>query len=470
MAALIATLPLTACSDNDASSEMHRPAPLELPDVGDIHNGVKAPLYWSIYEYVWDQDNRYGVPGNQMDFTLKQWDQVLDWLVSSGLRDAGFDMVCTDGWITLSARDGSPYTTHHGSVSIADIVAHAHRRGIKVGIYDNPLWIHCPDHVKVPGTDVTVGSLREGRNDKVAHPDVNDTFTYVMPDHQGAREYIQGFFKHYHDLGVDYIRMDYLSWFEDGNDRGVQGHPGRGHGRDNYARALAYSAQAAKQYGIFLSLVMPHCYNDAELEAKYGNMFRVDSDCHMGRWNHISADSKGHTWAGWPAAYNQFDGFLYWSHLAGRDKVRLDGDFLRLHNLANDHERQFAVSLQLMSGGPLTIADQPSTIGDCLKFYLNKEMLALNRDGFVAKPLSDNPDDPRSQIWYGQMTDGSWIVALFNRADTEDTLTAPLASMGIPPGSRVRDLWLHADLKELSGSELRATLQPHACRVVRITR
>ena len=49
---------------------------------------------------------------------------------------------------------------------------------------------------------------------------------------------------------------------------------GRGYGREAYARALAYIAQSAKKYGIFTSLVMPHLNDDADVEARYGNMVR----------------------------------------------------------------------------------------------------------------------------------------------------------------------------------------------------
>ena len=49
---------------------------------------------------------------------------------------------------------------------------------------------------------------------------------------------------------------------------------GRGYGREAYVRALAYIAQATKKYGIFTSLVMPHLNDDADVEARYGNMVR----------------------------------------------------------------------------------------------------------------------------------------------------------------------------------------------------
>lgn len=51
------------------------------------------------------------------------------------------------------------------------------------------------------------------------------------------------------------------------------------------------------------------------------------------------------------------------------------------------------VSLHLMAGGPVSIADQYNTIGSFLWIYQNAELLALNVDGFVGKPLTNNPSD-----------------------------------------------------------------------------
>ena len=69
----------------------------------------------------------------------------------------------------------------------------------------------------------------------------------------------------------------------------------------------------------------------------------------------------------------------------------LDADFTRLNTFDTEGEKQSVISLQLMAGGPIAVADQYNTIvsGD-LKFYQNEELLALNKDGFVGKPLSDD--------------------------------------------------------------------------------
>ena len=465
VAALALASVLGSCNDE---IEMRRPPKFELPElptINDIHT-FKAPLYWSVYEYCYELE-RAGVENSDMDITPDEWDKIIDWMATD-LKPYGYDMVCTDGFIPMLAKDASGYMTHYGSMSLKDLVAKCKAKGLKVGVYDNPLWIHGDNRILVPGTDYTFGSLRYNGSEEVVNPKNDDMwFSWVVVTHPGAKEYIDGFFKHYHDLGIDYIRMDFMSWYEDGKDRNM-GIVGRGYGRDLYARAMSYIAEAAKKYGIFTSVVMPHLYDDAILEAKYGNMVRVVADTAGGGWWHCSAQDKGKSYANWPNCMNMFDGFTYWSHIAGRDKVILDGDFIRLNKFSTNAEKEFVISLQLMAGGPVTVADQYHNIGKNLKFYTNPEMLALNADRFVGKPLSDNLNDANNQIWYGQMSNGDYIIGIFNRDDNSKSVEVKFADLGINGTYNVRDLWKHTD--EGAATSLTAKISARGCKIVKLTK
>ena len=454
---------LTACTDD---VEMRYPPKYELPDlpvVEGIHDNVKAPLYWSVYEYCYDQE-RQGV--GTIDISPEEWDKIIDF-VATNLKPHGYDMICTDGFIAMLATDNSGYMTQYGSISLKDLVAKCKAKGLKLGVYDNPLWIHGPRDTKIEGTDYTFGNLYYNGSTQVVNPGVDDMwFHWIVAENPGAKEYIDGFFKHYKELGVEFIRMDFLSWYEDGKDRGM-GVVGRGYGRENYARAMAYIGEAAKKYGIFTSLVMPHNFNDAEIEARYGNMMRIVCDTGGGGWWHTSAQDKGKSYANWPQCMNQFDGFTYWSHLSGRNKIILDGDFIRLNKFDTDAERETVISLQLMAGGPVAAADQDSTIGNNLKFYVNDELLALNKDGFVGKPLSDKLGDKKNEIWYGKMTNGDYVVGLFNRSDNTASVSVKLSDIGISGEKNVRDLWKHTD--EGKASVVSANIPAHGCKIVKLS-
>ena len=454
---------LTACTDD---VEMRYPPKYELPDlpvVEGIHDNVKAPLYWSVYEYCYDQE-RQGV--GTIDISPEECDKIIDF-VATNLKPHGYDMICTDGFIAMLATDNSGYMTQYGSISLKDLVAKCKAKGLKLGVYDNPLWIHGPRDTKIEGTDYTFGNLYYNGSTQVVNPGVDDMwFHWIVAENPGAKEYIDGFFKHYKELGVEFIRMDFLSWYEDGKDRGI-GVVGRGYGRESYARAMAYIGEAAKKYGIFTSLVMPHNFNDAEIEARYGNMMRIVCDTGGGGWWHTSAQDKGKSYANWPQCMNQFDGFTYWSHLSGRNKIILDGDFIRLNKFDTDAERETVISLQLMAGGPVAAADQYSTIGNNLKFYVNDELLALNKDGFVGKPLSDKLGDKKNEIWYGKMTNGDYVVGLFNRSDNTASVSVKLSDIGISGEKNVRDLWKHTD--EGKASVVSANIPAHGCKIVKLS-
>lgn len=465
LAAALAATAMTACTDD---IEMRRPPKFELPDlpvVEDIHQ-FKAPLYWSVYEYCYTQSQQ-GVANEDMDITPQEWDKIIDWMARD-LKPYGYDMVCTDGFIPMLSQDGSGYMTHYGSMSIKDLVEKCKAKGLKVGIYDNPLWIHGSDDTPIEGTDYTFRNLKYNGANTVLNPGASDMwFSWAVAENPGAREFIDGFFKHYKELGVEYIRMDFLSWYEDGKDRGM-GTVGLGYGRESYARALAYIAESAKKYGIFTSLVMPHLNNDAELESQYGNMVRIVADTLGGGWWHCSESERGRVYNSWPNCGNMFDGFTYWSHISGRNKVILDGDFIRLNTFSTDAEKETVISLQLMAGGPVTISDQYINIGNNLKFYTNSELLALNTDRFVGKPLDDKVNSTGSQIWYGQMSDGDWVIGLFNRNNSAETRNVNFADLGIEGQWKVRDLWKHAD--EGTATSINATIPAHGCKIVRLSK
>ncbi len=464
---------LGACANDDYYEMKYPPKyvlpelPDDLPVVEDVQKGQKAPLYWSVYEYCYTQSIG-GVADADMDISSDEWDKIIDW-VATDLKPAGYNMICTDGFIPMLAKDESGYMTHYGSVSLKDLVAKCKAKGLELGVYDNPLWIHGDKSTKIEGTDYTFGDLTYDGVSEVRHPGAEDKwFTWAVSYNPGFEEYIDGFFKHYSDLGIKFIRMDFLSWYEDGNDRGM-GTVGLGYGRIAYAKAMGVIAQKAKKYGIFTSLVMPHMYNGAEVEARYGNMTRIVADTGNGGWAHCSSNDKGKSYDTWPNCNNQFDGFVYWSHITGRDKIIADGDFIRLNTFSSDYEKQTVISLQLMAGGPIAASDQYSTIGDNLSYYTNSEMLALNADGFVGKPLRDKLGEEKNEIWYGQMTNGDYVIGIFNRSDNSAVKSVSFKDLGIEGEWKLRDLWTHTD-EGTASSLSNISIPAHGCKIVKLSK
>lgn len=484
---LLSLLGITACEqkiDTGWSIDQVKDDPVVEP----VKVKAQAPLYWTVYEYCFEAEHA----GTDQNMPKNVWESNIKW-VSENLLPYGYDMIVTDGFMSMynvPSANSQGYMTHYGPYSLKELVALCKQYGLKLGVYDNPLWIHGSDDIIIDGTNIRLGSLTyDPEKDNVIRPDApaeNEIFKWLVPSHPGAKEYIDGFFRYYSELGVNFIRMDFMCLFETGTG---MGNDARGYGREEYLLALQYINESAAKYGVFTSIVMPNQKNHAEAEARYTNMMRVTADSFCGRWSAFSGTTdndpdpnyehygesvyfrrRGQVDADkWPTCYNVFDGMVWFSDIAGRGKLIMDGDFTRLTTLNNDDECRSVISLQLVAGGPVACADQynSTNIAHCVQFYQNEELLALNKDGFVGKPLSRDLNSSDSQIWTGQMSNGDWIVAFFNREDSEQTRFLAINALG-EESMNVRDLWEHTDLGRQRN--LNYTIPAHGCKVFRLSK
>ncbi len=121
-----------------------------------------------------------------------------------------------------------------------------------------------------------------------------------------------------------------------------------------------------------------------------------------------------------------------------------------------------------MAGGPLSIADQYNSIGQDISYYQNEEMLDLNKDGFVGKPLFTNDArNESSQVWAGQMSNGDWIIGFFNRENVTKSRTLDFnASLGFSGNASVRDLCTHTNLGSMSSYSI--NVPAHGCVILKV--
>jgi len=148
----------------------------------------------------------------------------------------------------------------------------------------------------------------------------------------------------------------------------------------------------------------------------------------------------------------------------------LDGDPLIMRTFTRDEERQSAINLFTLAGAAIAITDQVDTIAGNAHVFQNREVLALRQAGLVGKPVFNNGHaleyDPAArdpERWIGQLPDGSWAVALFNRADGAANVTKSIDFadvLGLSGPAAVRDLWAHQDLGSMTSYQV--ALGPHA--------
>lgn len=429
------------------------------------------PLYWTAYEPCFTAD---------APLSEARWKANIDW-VAENLLPYGYNMVTTDGWL-----GGSTQTTENGYLlkyndnwehDWAYWADYCESKGLEMGVYYNPLWII--DSVvndptkKVIGTDIPISEIY--------------TAGFADNTKEGAKEYIQGYVNYFKDMGVRFLRVDFLCWYETGAGSGGAPSGVPAWGSDNYATVLSWISEAAGD-DMEISLVMPNSLNHAYNEAKYGDLMRVDTDTTIGNWTWLNYGSFGDERQTWNYNFcqwaNPFQGLTGFSDVAGRGNLTLDGDFLRIHNFTGpyaDNEKRTAISLFTMAGAPIAVADQYDTIGDNLSYYTNPEILALKKEGFVGKPIyyNGNPFEPQysgqpdtgsrdSERWIGQTSKGDWVVALFNRSDTSVTKSIDFNSiLGLSNGGYVHDVWQHTNLGHMSSYSV--TLEPHDVSMLIIT-
>jgi glucan 1,6-alpha-isomaltosidase len=425
-----------------------------------------GPLYWSTYDY--ENSKNVIIPEDE-------WKKNVDW-VAATFGDYGYRMVCTDGWI-----DNTQKTTPHGYIlSQADDWEHdwawwakyLKGKGLELGVYYNPLWatksaVENPSVTVVGRPDIKVADIVNPGD----HFNGPGTLQWVDTSRDGAEEYVKGYVTYFRDLGATFLRIDFLAWYENGYDQSGTT-PGRAHGRDSYLQALEWMSDAAGP--MQLSLVMPNLFDHGAGERKYGDLIRIDNDASFGTWFHLSGFRQ--TWQPeWSQWDNPFLGFTGYSDLSGRGQMILDGDPLIMHSFANDTERQSAINLFTMAGAAIAITDTVDTIGNNAHVFQNREALALRTAGLVGKPVFNNSHgfeyDPTSrdpERWIGQLPDGRWAVALFNREDDPATKSIDFEHvLGIAGSATVRDLWAHKDLGSMSRYE--AALAPHASVLLLVT-
>jgi hypothetical protein len=429
-----------------------------------------GPLYWTSYEYQYEHDSF--LPYNR-------WEANVDW-VARIFKPHGFEMVATDGWI-----EGATMTNEHGYILShhdswlpkhpwPEVVKRVNGQGLQMGVYYNPLWV-MQSAVKDPtkkvvGTNIRVADIVTAGDFFAGNPDPAKRPYWVDVTKPGAEQFVKGYVNYFKAMNVKFLRIDFLSWYETGTDLNKK--VGVNHGAKNYATALRWMSEAAGD-DMILSLVMPHLKNHGENEMKYGDMIRINEDVFQGGWEHLSGrrQTPQNVWSQWA---NTFQGLTGFADIGEPGRIVLDTDFQRIRKFKNDNEKRTSVSLSIMAGAPVAIADQYDTLPVIdYQYYQNDELLALNKLGLVGKPIykESGPytiETRDSESWAGKLRNGDWVVGLFNRGDSPRTVQIDFAKQfGLVAPAPVRDLWAKKDLGSLSS--YKSTINPHDVKVIRLS-
>ena len=359
----------------------------------------------------WNSWNKFACNVNEQ--TVRD---TADAIVSSGMRDAGYQYVVIDDcW--HGPRDANGFITADprkfpsGIKSLADYV---HSRGLKFGIYSDAGRLTCG-----------------GRPGSQGH-EYQDTLTYAR-------------------WGVDYLKYDWCS----AGDRNAQ-------------EAYAVMADALRQSG--RPIVFSMCeWGTAKpwLWAKNtGNLWRTTGDI----FDSFDKQDDAHkSWAHTVAEIVDLNEPL-WSY-AGPGHWN-DADMLEVGNGGmTPAEYRSHFSLWAMMAAPLMAGNDVAHMDESTKsILLNKEVIAVDQDKLGVQGHRVWRDGDR-EIWLKTLSGGGVAVLLFNRGDQTATISATAEQIGWPAKDRVRvrDLWAHRDVRLRQGG-LTATVEPHGVEMFRLFR
>ncbi len=333
-----------------------------------------------------------------------------DAIVSSGMKDAGYQYVVIDDcWQVSRDENGNivPDSTRFpsGLKALGDYI---HGKGLKFGIY-------------------------------------SDAGTGTCQNRPGSRGYEFQDARQYAAWGVDYLKYDWCNA-----------------GQQNSEASYSIMSQALKKSGrpIVFSLCEWGSTKPWLWAKDIGNLWRTTGDI-ADKWSGSKDDGLGVVQIlDLEDGIESYAGPGHWN----------DPDMLEVGNGGmNNTEYRAHFSMWCLLAAPLMagndIRNMPPEIHDILT---NKEAIAVDQDpaGIQGRRVKKSGE---LEIWSKQLSDGGRAVSLLNRGGAEANITVNWADLGYPEhlSAGVRDLWLKKDLGKMSGS-FSSAVPSHGVVLVRI--
>ncbi|MEV4054793.1 ricin-type beta-trefoil lectin domain protein [Amycolatopsis sp. NPDC049688] len=336
-------------------------------------------------------------------------EQQADALVSSGMKDAGYEYVnIDDGWWTGS-RDSSGNMTVDTAKwpgGMSAITAYIHSKGLKAGIYTDAGRNGC------------------GYYYPTGHPAYPGT---------GAEGHYDQDFLQFSRWGFDYVKVDWCG----GNAEGLNARTAYTQISDSISRATAQTGRP---------MVFSVCEWGGNQPWNWApgiaNLWRTSGDIiYWGEKPSMSRvlanfDAAQHPSAQSPGHYNDPDMLV--AGLSG----------------FSDAQNRTHLSLWAISGAPLIAGNKLSGMSAATRAALtNREMIAIDQDALGRQGTKVAEDASGLQV-YSKVLSGTGrrAVVLLNRTGSAATITARWASLGLTGAATVRDVWAGADRGSFTGS------------------
>lgn len=352
-----------SCSSSESS-------PSEEPEPGEVPLALTPPMGFNNW-------NAFGC-----DVSEKLIKETADILVSSGLKDVGYEFVNIDDCWALRDRgeDGrlvpNPQTFPSGIKGVADYV---HGLGLKLGIYGDAGTKTCAGY---PGS--------------LGHEEL-DAETWA-------------------EWGVDYVKYDNCYNQSDGS-------------RADYVRRYTAMSDALKntQRSIVYSICEWGQSQPWEWAKGVGHLWRTTGDI-SDNWSSVRANIATN------AALARYAGPGHWN----------DPDMLEIGNGGmSDTEYRTHMSMWAMMAAPLIIGtDLREASPETLAILSNQEIIAIDQDVLGAQGTVAF-DQRGLMVLTKPLENGDRAVALYNSTDAFALVSVAASGVGLPTaeGYRLHDVW-----------------------------
>ena len=374
---------------------------LRTSDARALDNGLARtpPMGWNSW-------NKFAC--NVSEDLIKQ---IADALVSTGLKDAGYQYVVIDDcWQVDRDSEGNILADSKrfpsGMKALADYI---HSKGLKFGIYSDAGTLTCQ---KRPGSR-----------------------GYEFQD---ARQYAA--------WGVDYLKYDWCST-----------------GTQNQQASYSIMRDALVRSGrpIVFSLCEWGSSKPWLWARDVGNLWRTTGDI-QDCWD-CKRDWGGMGFVHILDLQDGLESYAGPGHWNDPDMLEVGNGGMTTTEYRSHFTLWCILAAPLMAGN-----DIRSMSPDIAEILKNKEVIAVDQDpsGLQGRRVKRQGN---LEVWARQMADGSRAVALLNRGTAESSISVAWSDIGYPdylPAS-VRDLWAMKDLGKRTGS-FSASVASHGVVMVRI--
>jgi|WetSurMetagenome_2_1015567.scaffolds.fasta_scaffold92417_2 hypothetical protein len=357
----------------------------------------------------WNSWNAF--QGNINEAKIKE---AADIMVSSGMRDAGYEyLVLDDGWMAKE-RDstgnlvGDPEKFPNGMKSLGDYI---HKKGLKFGIYECRGFLTC---MKLPGS-----------------------FKHEKQDMQTFASW-----------GVDYIKLDGCYAERNGRLSSVE---------------LAIYRTSIDETGRPMVLSISDFGNGSWAwgAKESAQLWRTSYDIYPDIESvYACAATTGGNEAIHPAfnGLGQFAGPGHWN----------DADMLQVGNLPDISQDKIHFGLWCILASPLMAGNDLSSMPDDIRDILTApEVIAVNQDarGLQGYKVSETGN---TEIYNKPLSDGTTAVLLLNKGEDTADIKVTWEMIGLSGKQKVRDLWERKELGEFNDSFTAAKLSKNGHMLIKV--